>query len=195
MRVNSHNLKQKLNRKVFKSLTLLNALIIALAFLLLIGDVSAIAWKHHNTHMATPAKMVVRKNVQKAKPVVATTPAPTTSPAATTTAPPKPAPVSVPQTVNNNQHLALLCSQAQSSYDQLITSENSQLNSQYETTTSDGNSSGESMAEIDSQINGLYTNYNIEITQQYSAYLNTVKAVPGCAVDFQEPVLYQPVTP
>lgn len=176
MQANLNKLKRQLNKKVFKSLSLLNVITIAVAFMFLVGDVSAIAWSHHNSHKITPVKAVARKNVQKAKPVVVTAPTTTTSPTTSTKPTPMSAPVSVPQTVSNNQHLALLCSQAQGSYDQLSVSALNQEES--ETSAANGDAA---------QINQINQTYNSEVAGEYAGYLEQVQAVPGCVADFSAP--------
>jgi hypothetical protein len=107
------------------------------------------------------------------QPKTTTAPTPTTSTPATT---PTVTPAAVPQTVSNNQHLALLCSQAQGSYDQLSTSALSQEES--ETSAADGDAA---------QINQINQTYNSEVAGEYAGYLEQVQAVPGCVADFSAP--------
>ena len=136
----------------------------------------------HYFSMKTPQPKPVAQ-IAKPKSVKTVTPAPTTTSTtasnAATSAPtvtPTVTPAPVPQTVSNNQHLALLCSQAQGSYDQLSVSALNQEES--EVSAADGDAS---------QINQINQTYDSEVAGEYAGYLEQVQAVPGCVADFSAP--------
>lgn len=119
----------------------------------------------------------------KTKSTTTTTPAPpaASTPATSTQQVPQ---AQVPQSVSNNQQLALMCSQAQGSYDQLTVSALNQEESGINNIKSQTSLSTSDMYAQENQVNETYF---ITVTQEYAGYLKQVQAIPGCAVDFTEP--------
>jgi len=102
-----------------------------------------------------------------------TTPAPTPTQSVT--------PTPVPQTSENNSSLNAECANAQFAYDNASGEVDNATNSALDNIKSQGLPIS---LEVEEE-NQVYGTSNASLSQDYSAYLSAVNAIPGCAVDFQ----------